>query len=608
MKNFFTKTLTLIALAAMTGAAHAQVCYDFKKWAIDNGVTKYSDYVDFESEEFKSDFIDEETALPVNLSYIKDLVADNGAKLNLDRHFAVNTTINTEVFYFTNNKNCPGLYAYGSGQNKSYFSIVNLHKGDEVRVVYNGTILKYANTNATYYDQEGELKTISPETDWANIKPTNSDGSGIATGTAEDGTAEYGTPTLTVLEDGQIDFQLTTGSKYHGILRVYLKTVDDVVFAPTSIRATKAFFGERTITIDCPNTSSGETPTVIYSLDGSDPLNDDPLIYSEDEKPVITEATTIKAQAVNLETFVFSDITEATIEAGTTVSLAPGDFSIGKPGKIVTDSTTMETHYFSSVIINDTTQNVIGMPRVYYIINGDTLATHWNNGNIYDLTYVPLSREPFQVEFWADGYESQYLTVEGIKEFAQTPVVDFTTFTPGESFTLTTNIGEDMAEDWPEDKSRIWPETWTLPEDTKYYVPNDENAIPGVQLGSRMWILAEGIGLIPANGSAYITISPITEEEDFYAEFSMYNGSNLENISSIWRQFDTNYTYNFPGTWGMAVRAINFYKEMGESDGIEELPSNRATHSEDVYSLSGMRMQQPTKGLYIKKGKKYYIK
>ncbi|MBR1447812.1 MAG: chitobiase/beta-hexosaminidase C-terminal domain-containing protein [Prevotella sp.] len=617
MKKIFTKTkvLTLtVAIVLSATTVSAQKVYDFKKWAVEAGQSAYKDYLSYDKVE-GTDLRDTNNEL-VDLYYINDLSA-NDVTLELDRHFAVSNDIQTGTFYFSNTSNCGGFYAYGSGVNETYFSIVNLKAGDVVRVVYNGTILKYANTNATYFDAEGEEKTTDPALDWTEIKQTV-DGATAITGYAADGSAEYGTPELTVKADGRIDFQLTGGSRYHGILRVYIRTVEDVVYPPTSIKATGAYFGERTITIECPNTSSGDIPAIAYTLNGTDPLavingeaDGEILEYNETEKPVISETTTIKAIAYNPTTEVFSSVTEATIEAGTTITLEPATWSKGNIATVVVDSATMEKKYFSSIVINDTTQNVIGMPQVYYIIGGDSIKAKWATGNVYSYTYAPQSLDAFQVEIWADGYNSTYLTVDGISEYARQTVVDFTTYEPSAEIWTKS----DLTSDDPE-VNLSWAEAWALPEGTEYYYPTlgiDEEDGPvtiaeGVTLSKKNFILAKGIGLIP-NGSGSVTLD--TEDENLSAEFEMYNANSLENISSIWRTFANvpAYTYTWQSSWNMALKALYSYNEVGSSStGVSELQSAEVIGSGAIYNLNGVRVQKPAKGLYIKDGKKYIVR
>ncbi|MBQ9667172.1 MAG: hypothetical protein IJV45_00280 [Prevotella sp.] len=620
MKAFFTSNSCVKALATMCmlamsiAASQAQIVYDFKKWAQEAGVSQYTTYKSEEVVAGTDDLLDTNFA-PVTLLYMNDLEA-NGVKLGLDHHFAVSSEIDTGVFYFTNNKNCPGFYAYGSGQPDTYFSITNLKAGDQVRVVYNGQILKYANRNATYIDIDGNLQTIDPDRDWTEIKELV-DGSAAVTGTAADGTSEYGTPELTVIEDGRIDFQLTTGSKYHGILRVYIRTVQDEVFAPTAIRATGAYFGQRTLTIDCPNTSTGEVPVILYSTDGNDPLDsDDPLIYDPNDKPVIEQTCLVKAQACNFMTGTFSDIIEQEIEAGTTVSLEPGEWSLGNIVTFIADSATMEAKYYSSVVITDTTQNVVGMPQVYYIIQGDTIQAKWATGNIYSYTYTPTSLEPFEVEIWADGYNSAYMTVDGMNEFSRQTLIDFTTYEPGADLWAKSDL---TSEDETVNKS--WAEAWGLPEDTEYYyMPESEDEeesathiAEGVVVGRKNFILAKGIGLIP-EGSGSVSFD--SEDTDKVVEFSMYNANNLENVSPIWRNATQNYTYTWQASWNMALKAIYVYSQKGSSveavsSPIHEVAGHRL---QGTFNLQGQRILNSkssslnSKGLYIVDGRKVIVR
>ncbi|MBR1394630.1 MAG: hypothetical protein IJ559_03100 [Prevotella sp.] len=148
MKKINSKVAVLMVLMNMTAlTTTAQKVYYFKQWTIDAGQSAYTEYMSDEKVE-GVDLLNTANE-PVALYYISDLSASD-VTLELDRHFAVSNNIPTNTFYFTNSSNCGGLYAYGSVSEDTYFSVVNLKKGDVVRVVYNGTILKYANTNYTY--------------------------------------------------------------------------------------------------------------------------------------------------------------------------------------------------------------------------------------------------------------------------------------------------------------------------------------------------------------------------------------------------------------------------------------------------------------------------
>ena len=113
-----------------------------------------------------------------------------------------------------------------------------------------------------------------------------------------------------------------------------------------------------------------------------------------------------------------------------------------------------------------------------------------------------------------------------------------------------------------------------------------------------------------------IVEGPHTQTVDNWQFVGTY--SLVENMASGNYYFKNNYLYQATGSQKMkpfrgyftgvaAAPSLNFIID-GETTGIDDVKRETITNSGEFYDLSGRRVAQPTKGLYIVNGKKYVVK
>lgn len=611
MKQLTRTNVMVMLLIFVAQLTNAQVILDFKKWAQEAGVAKYTDYLG--TEKVKN-------AEGEELTVMKDLES-GGATLSLMGRLAISSDVDTDAFYFTNAKNFPGFICNGTPITaRTFLSVINLKAGDKVRVVYNGTVLRYSNANATFIDTDGQEQTIDPGTDWNDIKPKDDKGGNAIVDYAEDGSPEYGTPELTVKEDGQVDFELRPGSQYHGIIRIYLTTTSEEVFAPTAVRAIGARFGERTLVIDCPKTSTGGTPTVWYTTDGSSLLSGDAenvFEYSAETPIVINETTTFHAVAISPMGQLSEELVE-TVEAGTTLQMpAPHltrdaeELTAINKNLSLPKVTEHNGRFFSPFMAIVNTDNIIGRPNAFVVdVNNptDTLKGRWFSGNVYAIEVKPTDRQ-MTVRVVYDGYaDSEEVTIDGLDEYKRRMLIDLTTFEPNDKMHF---VDEYL---WDNEKWHF--DTLAVELRPKFYAVDDTLAFTNLALGSTEFALAQGVGLLNTGeltvGNAINTISvdsamvTVDDEEDVEFVYITESSGPL----SLWRSNSHRLgnSIQVPGAWNMALQQVNVYRLADNTDGITNISSVK--ESDDAwYTIDGRRVTAPVaKGLYIHGGKKVIVK
>lgn len=586
MKKILNRIAAFAMLLALPALAHSQSVYDFSSWASEANADNFTDYL--------SDTYVRNSA-GASLSVMKDVTL-NGVTLNTDSHFAFSADINTDVFKFTNSSYYKGLYAYSKSENTYYFSVINLKAGDKVQVIYGGNLLDYLNDNFYYVDDNGYAST--PE---SGTQVTKGEYSG-----------EWGTPVLTVKEDGQIDFVLhSSTNRWHGIAKVYITTSEEKVYPPSSIKAVSAHYGQRTVKITAPKTSTGGDVYVFYTLDGQDPdpFNEIGMAYEDTTNIVIDKTTTIKAMSFSMETQQPSEIVSETIEAGFNVPLPVPTFT-SSLAKGNTSNRVVQSgdRYFSSVNVADTV-NVLGYPRINYVVNGDTIAGKYNKGNVYTATITPTGTESFEIRAVAEGYDDGVVTVNGVTEFTKKTVVDLATFVPNALMHQSSDAAWNT--EWHLDTLAVQPQLWLV---------DSVTAIPGLILGSHDFCLAEGLGIVSTNEGSkgtslnrvYVDTTIVSIADNDEVELAYYTPASMPSTLSLWRSNSHNLGCSayFPGPWNMALKAANVYSPTGsETTGIENIATARRPAVDDAwYNLSGQRVAKPSRGIYIHNGKKYVIK
>ena len=611
MKKQFIHCLALAAMLLAAQSGNAQVVFDFKKWAQQAGVSDFTDYLGTEKTTNEAG---------AELTVMKDL-ASGDATLSLMGHLAVSSDIETSVYRFTSASNFPGFICNGTSENEhTYFSVINLKAGDKVRVVYNGTVLRYCNANATFFDNEGQEQTTDPNVDWNDVKPKNEKGGNAIVAYAEDGSAEYGTPELTVKEDGQIDFELQPGSQYHGIIRIYLTTTVDQVFAPTAVRAIGAHYGERTVVIDCPKTSTGGTPTVWYTTDGTSLLSglaDEVYEYSPDETIIIDKTTTFHAVAL-AESGQISDELVATVEAGTTLRMPTprltqdaAELTAINKNLSLSKVTENNGRFFSPFMAIVNTNSLIGMPNAFIVDADhptDTIKGRWFAGNTYAIEVKPTGKQ-MTVRTVYEGYEdSEEVTIDGLDEYVRRQLIDITTFEPNDKMHFVDQIL------WDNEKWHF--DTLAVELQPRFYAIDDTLAFANLALGSTEFALAQGIGLLNTGsltaGNAVNTISVdenlvgISDEEDVEFVYITQSSGPL----SLWRSNSHRLgnSIQVPGAWNMALQQVNAYRLKNDADGIVTVKENSGL-SACWYTLRGQRIAKPhAKGIYVHEGRKVIVK
>lgn len=102
---------------------------------------------------------------------------------------------------------------------------------------------------------------------------------------------------------------------------------------------------------------------------------------------------------------------------------------------------------------------------------------------------------------------------------------------------------------------------------------------------------------------------------DFVGTYSEVSGLDSGNYyfknNKLWQATGSQKMKPFRGyfhyTGGDAAPSLNFIID-GETTGIDDVKRETITNSGEFYDLSGRRVAQPTKGLYIVNGKKYVVK
>lgn len=614
MKKGLLKSLAIGVMMMVAATTQAQTLYDFVDFTTKSGANNFNDYLGEET------FTNSES---IEMTVMKDLLY-NEVEMKLDGRFAVNTDVPLNSVYFVHSSGREGLRTYATFR----FTIRNLKAGDQIQMeVWGNTPIKCISGNAVYFDASGNVQDIDAE---ANLYASYPE---LAPGSVSSGNVT-GSPVIAMKEDGNLDFVIEGNSKqtYSAIRRIWILSLggEEEIEAPTAITATKAIFGKRIINITAKSTTSQGNPVdIYYTLNGSDPDYNDwdnTFLVGDDmnedgvaDTIFIDQTTTIKARAykTGAEDQLFSEVFSQTIEAGTTLKLPT---PVAKASTAITKIE--ENKYMAPYTLSDTVLAIVGQPVVKYVMGNDTIGGHWTNGT-NNQAYTPKSNAPFSVYACAYGYEdSDPLEVKDIPLYTvKETLVDFAALDPSQyAFTQNDTLKwSDLTSNNTGNGAAFGLDTLGVA--VTYWSPDTIAPVPGIVLGDKNWLLAKGYGIIwcdMSKGTNSGNLVKLDEEglayeiqnDDEIGFFIQTNNSLLPTNESINLRSKSRgevLSFNAVSRWGYALTAIKVLSKTVDETGITDVKTKNTVNNA-IYTINGVRVSKPTRGLYIINGKKIFVK
>ena len=506
----------------------------------------------------------------------------------------INSFTNGQWVWRTNSSSNYGLQLRGgSTPSTSYtggFAILDLKAGDVVTI--NGANFYWSELEDV---SNGMLYTFPGASEVNGTEQTPNKMDGEATYTVTGATSDNTTSiTINVTEDGYVA-SFAYGYAYKQILSIVITedmpAVDDVEGEITAVSGVY-----RTISLTC----STEDVTIYYTTDGTTPTTSSTVYESG---ITISETTTISAIAVN-EDGDESNVYSATFEAGVEVSLADIEYSI----------TTLDksgSSYYPSYSFSCDNSDVLLAPDA-------TLSATYEGEEIsdFDGTFEAYGTGTLVVTATADGYADVTLTIEITTYSLTTTSTDYSTVS-GDDIELGL-LGDGWTVSTSATRWSSWSKTAGVDTDleanggSSYYEATNESTsvtlddfVTFENSGGVVLLIGYGIG---SNARAnYARISDA--EEGSVAAYSYYSyGTSTGTDYVAYTEDNTDLEYTI-SRYSQAVYKVQYYTaNASTSTAIQNVAVESAGSSDAYYTLQGIKVQNPSKGLYIQNGKKVIIK
>ncbi len=445
----------------------------------------------------------------------------------------------------------------------SYFSVLNLKPGDEVTLVVTGEPAYFVSTNA--YKKGDETKT-----------PVVA-GSEVGSGTTYIITGAEGSKT-------QLDIK---GIHYTTIKQVNVKTSEKERISAPSYEITSASYDRRTITIiPGMGTAGTDAEKTLYTLDGTDVTE----IAKEYTVPFVIEDTTTLKAVSYLPDGTPSDTLEAVIPAGTTLEL-------NAPNIVITSL--IGDNNSPVIDVKCDNSNVIGNPDVTLMCTVD--------GVDIELPYTFTEEATLKATVRAEGYEEREVAITLAGEYEQKQTVDYTAITKD-------NIKSVLGSSWTVGSESTRWAFWSTG-DTYYVATTSQTG--DISIGGNMMttegkylLMGYGMGRNITEGTTRFWMSnaeadalvcyEVNETRDNSGKLTSYYVSTF-NSPTLDIYTSSNYT----------LAKAHKYLPKAKGSGIENVPVDNTAQqsvSHDYYTLQGVKVEHPTRGIYIRSGKKIIVR
>lgn len=554
--DVFNLTKTAEAIAALKKAirtflfANGDVTenYDFYSWAMTTGaaITMSDSYVTV---------TDGTTTKKVSVA---DRISDGSSTMAFGGRIAFDYgSSNFNLRNNGTNNASSGLFDFNKD---SYFCVLNLNPGDEVTFNITGLPAYFVSTNVYAKGDENATAVTA--------------GSEVASGTVY----------VVAGEEGQKVRLDLRGVHYTTIKTVTVRTKEKERISAPVCRITGASYGSRTVTIESGiGTAGSEAEATYYTLDGSEP-NTNAILYTAPF--TVDDTTTVKALSY-LPDFTPSEVATMVVPAGTTLQLAVPLVSI-----------TALTGDKNSPLVAVATDNsqLPGAPEA-------TLTASFN-GTAVELPYQFDEDGILSIVSKCDGYDDAETSIALAGAYEEKMQTDFTAITAE-------NINGILGQSWTVDETATRWAYWST--GATYYVASTTET-GNVRLGEllttdlgKYLLLGYGVGRNVTSGDTRFWITG-----DYDDDIACYEVNETRDASGVFTKYyqcrqtepelacvlNTNYT----------IARVTLLQPVKVVDAITTVEQQEYAATETYYTLQGVQVDHPRKGIYIYKGKKIVVR
>ena len=472
-------------------------------------------------------------------------------------------------------------------------------------ILYYITIAGWASTAYVYNSSDEELVTLT--VDNGNVTTTSNwytmtligDEDGVSLSIVdEDGAETLATTSLTTTSSHIKTLSFGLGKSLRSAIgvdniKLYIVSDAEVVNTPTAT-LTGVNGTSRTITMSCD--TDGATIYYSESEDLSDPTEYSEPISISETKTLYVYATTSTGGQSETATYTF--------EAGTEVSLADIEYSITSLDK-------SGSSYYPSYSFSIDNSDVLLTPEA-------TLSATYDGEEIsdFDGTFEAYGTGTLVVTATADGYADATLTIEITTYSLTTTSTDYSNVS-GDDIELGL-LGEGWTVSTSATRWSSWSKTAGVDTDLEanggssyYEATNDSTSVTLDDFvtfensGGVVLLIGYGIG---SNARAnYARISDAEEGSvASYSYWSYGSSTGIDYVAYTEDNTDLEYTIS---RYSQAVYKVQYYTaNASTSTAIQNVAVESAGSADAYYTLQGIKVQNPSKGLYIQNGKKVIIK
>ncbi len=442
----------------------------------------------------------------------------------------------------------------------AYFSIRNLKDGDKVKITS-------ANSSAFYFASSNVTDEVTVSSSFSCDKKGNI--------TVDEGATKLESgKEYTISTTGKTDHLDFWMAHYAQITSIEITTtVDNETVDKPIISVTGANGGNRTVSISSTNGTLGNTPTVYYTTDGTDPTKDNGTKYTE--AFTVSATSTVKAISY-ISDDVVSDVASLEVEAGTTIKLADIASSIA-------DMEESEGRYFAKYSFSNDNSKLIGAPT-------STLSATFNGSSVKltDNSYTPKEAGTLVVTAKAEGYDDATTTVECKGAYSLLKAIDIKGLT-----------SEDInTEYWTKNDNATTTTQWIFNDVENYTLKSNDYITKGIDgltlfnTGNLAKIYI-GYGLQqPSTSINYCNVSVTDGTEDQLVEWNYMNGYNSKIVKKVQKGNEAFSLYRY--SW--MITSVNVYKFLGS-----DVTKNISTSKLASFSAAGNTEVPEGVSVYIAK-------
>ncbi len=526
-RNYFLTTLllfvSLVLPQKMWAGTEVTEKYLFQQWA-KNLESSPQFELDKNTELKVGDNNDKATVYTITNTFDGNPLRGRFAATNSkDIYLRYNSKSNNNTGIFVNNKK------------SAYFSIRNLKDGDKVKITSaNSSNFYFASSNVT------DDVTVS-----SNFSYNSTNGAVVDEGATKlESGKEY-----TISTEGKTDHLDFWMAHYAQITSIEITTtVDNETVDEPIISVTGANGGDRTVSISSTNGTLGNTPTVYYTTDGTEPTKSNGTQYTEPF--TVSTISTVKAISY-ISDDVVSKVASREVKAGTTIKLADIASSI-------TDMTQDGDKYYAEYSFSIDNSKLIGAPTA-------TLSATFN-GSAVELesnTYTPKEAGTLVVTAKAEGYDDATTTVECKGGYSLLKAIDIKGLK-----------SEDInTEYWTKNDNATTTTQWNFTDVENYTLTSNDYITKGIA-GLTLFNTGDlakiyiGYGLQqPSTKINYCNVSVTNGTEDQLVKWNYMNGYNSSIVQKVQKGNEAFSLYRY--SW--MITSVNIYTQ--EEDVTKTIPS-----------------------------------